>query len=326
MPDRKIRWGVLSTSKIARTTVIPAIQSSRNGTVVAIASRDLAKARQTAGELGIACAYGSYEELLADPEIDAIYNPLPVALHAEWSIRCAEAGKPTLCEKPLARDAAEARRMVEVFERRGVPLAEGFMYRFHPLSIRARELATGGAIGQVQTIRASFNALIENDDDIRFRADLGGGALRDVGCYCVGLMRWVTGEEPSGVSAFARFGEKSQVDEILVATLEFPSGVLGYLGCSLRTPFDCSYDICGTRGRVLVDFGGLVAWPGGEFKIRFWHGAEYEEIAVAPANHYRLMAEDFADAVLTGRPPRYPARDAVANMEVLDRLLASARG
>ncbi|MFN8450074.1 MAG: Gfo/Idh/MocA family oxidoreductase [Anaerolineae bacterium] len=317
-----IRWGILSTAHIGKERVIPAMQKTGNGRVVAVASRSLDRARAFADDLGIPTAYGSYEELIASPDVDAIYNPLPNSEHAEWSIRCAEAGKPTLCEKPLARDAAEAQRMVDAFAARGVLFAEAFMYRFHPQSQRVKQMLDDGAVGDIRAIQATFTFPIRSEDDIRLSKPLAGGSLMDVGCYCVNVMRFLLGAEPTDARALAVIGGRSQVDESLTGILEFPGGVLGHFDSSLRTHFAHTYEIRGTRGRISVD-QAFVMPPNGETVIRYRHDDQDEEIRIAPANSYTLMAEDFADALLNGRPPRFAPQDAVENMRVIDRLYAA---
>lgn len=320
-----IRWGVISTANIGRKRVIPAIQQSRNGTVAAVASRSLESAQAFADELDIPTAYGSYEDLLADPDIDAIYNPLPNHLHAGWSIKAAEAGKPTLCEKPLAVHADEAQGIVDAFKERGIPFAEAFMYRFHPRTERVKQLVDEGALGEVRLIRAAFSFQIGSEDNVRlYGPEQGGGSLMDVGCYCINLMRHVTSEEPERVTAAAVFGEKSGVDEWLVGTLAFPSGALGVLDCGFRSPQRHTYEIRGSEGTLIADeaFGTP---PDASTSIQLWQGETYQEVSFGPANHYVLMAEDFADAILESRPPRFDAQDAVENMRVIDRMLADAR-
>jgi xylose dehydrogenase (NAD/NADP) len=321
---QKIRWGILSTADIGRNRVIPAIRGSSNGQVYAVASRNLERAESFAAELNIPKAYGRYEDLIADPEVDAIYNPLPNHMHGEWSIRCAEADKPVLCEKPFAIDAAEAQAMVDVFAGRGILLAEAFMYRFHPRTQRVKEMVDAGAVGEVHFIRATFGFSIGSEDDIRLKKEMAGGALMDVGCYCINVIRLMTGEEPERVSAVARFGAKSGVDERLAGVLDFPSGVLGHFECSLRTHFDNSYEIRGTDGCIVVE-EAFIPHKTSETVIRHWSGDEYEEITIPPVDQYRLMVEDFADALLNRRSPRFPPQDAVHNMQVIDRLFASAR-
>lgn len=322
--SQKIRWGILSTASIGYRRFVPAAQASRNGEVTAVASRDLGKAQTYASERGIPKAYGSYEELIADPDIDAIYIPLPNSEHAPWGIRCAEAGKPVLCEKPLAASAAEAQTMVDAFAARGVLLVEGFMYRFHPQTVKVKELVAAGAVGEVMTLQAAFTFQIRGEDNIRLNKSLSGGSLMDVGCYCVNVMRLLTGEEPDRATAIARVGLQSGVDEKLSGVLGFPSGIVGHFDCGLRTYRTHTYEVRGTEGRILVE-KGFTMEPDDEPVIRCWRGDDYEEIKIAPANHFSLMAEDFADALLESRPPRFPAQDAVHNMRAIEMLLDAAR-
>ncbi len=322
---QKIRWGILSTASIGFRRVVPAIQQSSNGEVTAVASRSLEKAQQFATERNIPKAYGSYEELIADPDIDAIYNPLPNSEHAAWSIKCAEAGKPVLCEKPLAKDAAEAQTIVDAFASRGILFAEGFMYRFHPQTVKVKDMLTSGAVGKIVSLNASFTFAIRSEDNIRLSADLAGGGLMDVGCYCLNVMRLMSGEEPTRGKAIARFGQQSGVDEQLAGVIEFPSGAIGHFDCGVRAMRTHTYEIRGTEGRILIE-KGFVTEPHEEPIIRWWHGEEYEEIKMPAVNQYTIMAEDFAEALLNKRPPRFAPQDAVENMRVIDMLIASARG
>lgn len=319
-----VRWGILGTAKIVSKHMAGAIRASRNGELAAVASRDLERARRFAEEQAIPNAFGSYEELLASPEIDAIYVPLPTGLHAEWCVRCAEAGKPTLCEKPLAAGAQEGRRMVEAFSRAGVILAEGAMYHFHPLTRKVRALVADGAIGKLNAIRTSFFVGLD-DKDFRFRKDMGGGGMRDIGYYCVGMMRLLTEEEPESVKAVANWENRAEVDTAVSGVLRFPSGTHGFFSCCIKDCFfDCSYELVGAEGRILVDRGAMVAWPGESFTIKLWRGESREEIAVPEANHYQLMIEDFGDALIAGREPACPAADSLHTLEIIDKAISSA--
>lgn len=320
----KIRWGIISTANIGRKRVAPAIQQSSNGVVAAVCSRDLDKARAYADELGIPKAYGSYEELIADPEIDAIYNPLPNSEHAVWSIRCAEAGKPTLCEKPLARDAAEAKTMVDAFAERGVPFTEGFMYRFHPQTQKVKQIVDSGGVGDLQVMQAAFTFPLWDETNIRLSKPLAGGSLMDVGCYCINIMRFISGEEPVTGKAVQQIGASSGVDEKFSGVLVFPSGMFGHFDSSVRTHKAHTYEIRGTKGRIYVG-ESFVPEANAETVIQYWEGDTYHEYRVAPANQYTLMVEDFADALLNDRAPRFGPYDGVANMQVIDMLKASAK-
>lgn len=319
----KVRWGILSTANIGRR-VIPAIHASGNGVVAAVCSRSLEQAQAFAEELDIPRAFGSYEELLADSQIDAIYIPLPNSMHAEWSIKCAEAGIPTLCEKPFASDAFEAQSIVDAFERPGVLLAEAFMYRFHPQHAKVKEIIADGGIGDLQFIISSFTFRISNGANIRLSKPLAGGSLMDVGCYCVNLMRFMTGEEPAQVTASAIIGKTTGVDEALAGTLEFASGVIGHFECGLRAYRQHSYTLKGTAGMITVPTS-FVPDKAADTLVQHWQGENYTEHIIPPIDHYQLMVEDFADALINGRAPRFAPADAVNNMVVVDALLAQAR-
>ena len=322
MPD-KIRWGILSTANIGRK-VIPAIHASSNGVVAAVGSRSLARAREFAAEQNIPIAYGSYEELLASGEVDAIYNPLPNSMHAEWSIKCAQAGKATLCEKPFASDAAEAQTIVDAFAEHGVVLAEAFMYRFHPQQAKVKSILAEGGIGDLTLINSSFTFYISDAANIRLSKALAGGGLMDVGCYCVNLMRFITGEEPQAVSAVGNIGPKTGVDEILAGVLKFPSGVIGHFDCGLRADRQQSYRLKGTEGSLVVR-SSFTPDMHKDAIVQHWRGDQLTEHVIPPVDHYQLMVEDFADALLMGRAPRFPPSDAVRNMEVIDKMLGQLR-
>ena len=317
----KIRWGVISTANIGRKKVIPAIHASSNGEVVAVASRSLESAQKFAQEEGIPNAYGSYEELIADPNIDAIYNPLPNSLHAEWSIKCAEAGKPTLCEKPFASNATEAQTIVDAFEQHNVLLAEAFMYRFHPQHAKVQEIIASGGIGELRVINSSFTFPISDEANIRLSKELAGGGLMDVGCYCVNLMRFMTGEEPNSVTASAIIGDVTGVDEILAGTLQFPSNVIGHFDCGLRAHGENQYILKGTKGKIIVPVSFV---PNNDVDtiVQHWQGSDYSEYTIPAIDQYQLMVEDFNDALINSRPPRFMPSDAVNNMIVTDKMLA----
>ena len=320
------RWGILSTANIGRKRVIPAIQKSHNGVVQAVASRNKARAESFAQELDIPTVHDDYEALLADPQVDAIYIPLPNSMHAEWCFKAAEAGKPVLCEKPLAIDADQAQQMVDAFAGRNLLFAEAFMYRFHPQHQRVHEIIASGGIGQLQVINATFSFSISDANNIRLNKDLAGGALMDVGCYCVNAMRWLTGEEPQQAQAFADFGASTGVDETITGLLQFSSGVYGHFDASLRVHRHHQYELRGTQGRILVETAFVPDLsPGAVTTVHHWRGNEYNEIRVPTQDQYQLMVEDFADALQTGAEVRYPSQDAVQNMRAIDMLITSAR-
>jgi xylose dehydrogenase (NAD/NADP) len=320
---RKVRWGVIGTAGIAVRVVIPAIQSSRNGQVMAIASRDLAKAQQAARDLNIPRAYGSYEALVQDPEVDAVYIPLPNSLHREWTIRAAERGKHVLCEKPLAVTPAECDEMVEACARRGVHLMEAFMYRFHPQTVKVEELIQQGVVGEVRMVRSAFTFPLSRADDIRLRKDLGGGSVMDVGCYCIDVARWVFQDEPTHVTAAAVFGADSDVDEMLGAVLRFPGDRLAVFDCGLRTNRREWYEVVGTQAAIQVPVAFIPRDLDAD--IRIARGREQEIIRIPGTSEYRLMVEHFADCVTTGAAPRLAPSDAHANLRVVQAVLESAR-
>jgi predicted dehydrogenase len=320
----RVQWGILGTADIAAKHFIPGVRGLDNSEVLAVASRNEARAREYADQCGIPRAHGSYEALLADPDVDAVYLPLPTGLHAEWCLRCAEAGKPTLCEKPLATNAADARRIVDAFTQRNVPLAEALMYPFHPITQHVKRLVDEGAVGKIRVIQTVFCAKCERPDNYRLQPDIGGGALLDVGSYCVSVMRLLTGEEPTDVAAFAHFRDDTDVDEWMGGTLRFPSGVVASFGCGLLTEFGCSYEVFGTDGRIFVP-QGVVPNPDADGVIHYHKNYECEETVLPPANQWQLVARDFADALLENRLPSRDLEDAVRNLEALDRLRESAR-
>jgi len=319
----RLRWGVLSTANIGRAAVNPAIQASRNGELLAVASRDTERARAFAENHGIPRAFGSYEELVADDDIDAVYIPLPNGLHREWVIRCAEAGKHILCEKPLALNAAECLEMDEAARANGVHLMEAFMYRFHPRIERVRARIAGGDIGVLRMIRSSFTFKLTRPDNIRWDPDLGGGALMDVGCYCVNVSRTLVDAEPIEVQAFAKWTDRD-VDSELVGTLRFPDDVIAHFDCALTMERNEVVEAAGTDGVVVVPSAFLPGTDEVPIHLDRGRGARETE-TVAGHDEYLLMVEHFADAVLNDRPLRYSAQEAAANMRVIEALYRSAR-
>jgi xylose dehydrogenase (NAD/NADP) len=322
MSQKKIRWGVISTANIGRWAVNPAIQASRNGELVAVASRDEARAREFAEQAGIPVAYGSYEALLDDDGIDAVYIPLPNSLHREWTLRAAEAGKHVLCEKPLALSEAECREMADAADANGVKLMEAFMYRFHPRSEMMIDLMRAEHIGKLRMIQSVFTFRLRSPENIRLDPQLGGGSLMDVGCYCVNLSRTAAGCEPVEAQAIA-IQSSSGVDEMMTGTLRFPDDVLASFQCGLNTKRREAYELGGTEGCLRVADAFL---PGEDDVVIEEHrdGAEIVMHEVAGADEYRLMVEHFSDCLLTGSEPRYSATEAALNMRAIEALYASA--
>ncbi|HIJ66460.1 MAG TPA: Gfo/Idh/MocA family oxidoreductase [Candidatus Hydrogenedentes bacterium] len=315
----EVRWGILSTARIGRA-LVRGIGLSPNGRVQAVASRQLTRAREFAKELGIPRSFGSYEELIHSGEIDVIYNPLPNSMHAEWTIKALEAGLPVLCEKPIAVDAAQAREMASAARRAGLPLAEAFMYRFHPVYDRILETLAEGAIGDVVSIHSAFCfRLPERAGNIRTSAELCGGALMDVGCYCVNVSRRIAGCGPVRAAAFAR---ATTVDDTFVGLLEFPNGILASFECSIESHGKSGLAIRGTTGAITLDNPWF---PGEEFaQFVLCRGDAREAVTVPGANCYRLEVEAFAQTCRTHVPLRWLPEDSVANMAVLDALRKAA--
>jgi predicted dehydrogenase len=307
-------------------SVIPAIQQSRNGIVTAIASRDLRAAQDAAKAANIPRAFGSYQALLDDPDIDAVYIPLPNNLHKEWTIRAAERGKPILCEKPFALNATEVDEMLAAARQHRVVLMEAFMYRFHPQYARMQELIAQGVIGQVQVIRSAFSFRLEDLRNIRMQKLLGGGSLMDVGCYCVNQARLIAGAEPIAAQANAVFGKTSQVDEIFTGILRFPGDVFAHFDSGFRQAYREMLEIAGSQGRIELERPIKPGMAGGIGKITLTRADDSTEtLTTRSANHYQLMCEHFADAATNGTPLRYPPEEGRAQMRALDALYESAR-
>lgn len=319
-----LRWGVVSTAKIARRKVIPGIQRAARCEVVGIASRDLARARTIAGELGIPGVYGSYDELLADPDVDALYIPLPNDMHKEWTIKGARAGKHVLCEKPLALDATEAQEMVDVCTAEGVKLMEAFMYRLHPSWVTVQELVRSGRIGRLTAVQSWFSYFNDDPDNIRNIRDHGGGALLDIGCYNVDLSRMLFSGEPHRIGASVTRDPEMGVDVVTSAILEFAGGVSEFT-CSTRAENDQRVHIYGTEGHISIGIPFNIP-PDIPTEVYLTAGGEppvnpkTEVIRFEAADQYAIQAERFAQAVLDDEPVPIPPEDAVANMRVIDEI------
>ena len=325
----RLRFGVLGTGAINRA-VVPGIQQAPDCDVVAIASRTLDRGRAAADELTIDRAFGSYEALLASDEVEAVYISLPNHLHAEWTIAAARAGKHVLCEKPLAMDAVEAAEMVAFCESAGVVLMEAFMYRLHPLWIRTIELVQRGAIGTLVSVQSWFSYFNDDPANIRNISEYGGGALLDIGCYCVDLSRTLFGDEPSALQASARFDPASGVDTLTSAVLEFRGGLASFT-CGTRAQPDQRVHIVGTSGRIEL------SEPSRPFnlptstatQVLLTSGGGHlgqgttEAIELPAANAYERQAAAFTRAVLAGDEPPISPRGSIANMVVLDRIRAA---
>ncbi|MBK5255058.1 MAG: Gfo/Idh/MocA family oxidoreductase [Vicinamibacteria bacterium] len=322
LAPHRLRFGVLSTARIGWTSVCPAIHASRNAELGAIASRDLGQAGDFAKEALIPRHYGSYDELLQDPEIDAVYIPLPNSLHLEWAIKAAERKKHVLCEKPLALTVGECLEMQAAADKSDVRLMEAFMYRFHHRTQRLLDMARGGVVGDLRMIRSAFTFRLTRPDNIRLRADLGGGALMDVGCYCVDISRRLAGTLPVEAQAWSTQGS-SGVDTQFAGSLRFENGLVAQFDCALDIERREFVEVVGVDG-TLVASEAFVSGPGGvEIVERHGRGPETRH-AIAGEDPYQRMVEHFADAVLTGEPVRYGVADAAGTMAIIEALKRSA--
>lgn len=325
--SRKIRWGVLSTAKIGLRKVIPAMQRGQLCTVVGIASRDRRKAEEAAAALGIQKACGSYEELLADREIDAVYIPLPNHLHVPWSIHCAEAGKHVLCEKPIGLSAAEARQLIEARDRTGVKIGEAFMARSNPQWLRARELVREGLIGELRVFSGFFSYFNRDPGNIRNMEQIGGGGLMDIGCYPITLSRMLFGAEPLRVTTLIERDPEMKIDRLTSALLEFPSGQ-GVFTCSTQlVPYQRMH-LIGTKGRIEIEVP--VNAPNDRPNRLFiddgssvtGDGLRVEELPVC--DQYTVQGDLFSRAILENGPVPTPLEDSLRNMAVIDAVFRSA--
>lgn len=319
-----VKWGVLSTAKIGREKVIPGIQAAPNCEVVAIAGRDPGRTGDVADQLGIPTRHETYEALLDDPEIDAVYIPLPNHLHMEWTIRAAEAGKHVLCEKPLALTAADGQRMVDASTENGVVFMEAFMYRLHPTWQTALDIVRSGRIGELVTVQSWFSYYNDDPSNIRNIADYGGGALMDIGCYPINLSRLLFGAEPESVSGSIVRDPSSGVDITTSGLLEFADGTSTFT-CSTRCAPDQRVHVYGSAGRLSFEIPFNIP-PDRPTHLWLTTGAVTESIVFDSADQYRIEAEQFATAIETGEAVPIPPSDGVANMTVIERLVASTDG
>jgi predicted dehydrogenase len=325
--SNKLRWGVLSTANIGLMKVLPAMQEGQYTTVTAIASRDIVRARKAASALGIEKAYGSYEELLTDPEIDAIYNPLPNQLHVPWTIRAAEAGKHVLCEKPLSLTATEAESLLAVRARTGVKIGEAFMIRSYPQWLRVRELLDEERIGKLRSVMGVFSYFNINPANIRNQVDSGGGALMDIGCYLVHASRYAFAQEPRRVVALIDRDPQMHTDRLTSAILDFDGGQSIFTCSTQLVPYQRIHFL-GAKGRIEIEipFNAPKDRPtrifiddGGEL---FGSGITTETFPVL--DQYTLQGDAFSKAVLEGGEVPVPVEDAMKNMAVIDAIFDSA--
>jgi len=324
-----VKWGIISTAKIGLEKVIPAMQTQPLCEIAAIASRDLATARAAAGQLGIEKAYGSYEELLADSEIEAVYNPLPGHLHVPWSVKAAEAGKHVLCEKPLSMDAAEARLLIEARDRAGVLIQEAFMVRTHPQWLRARELVRGGRIGDLRAIQGFFSYSNLDPANIRNIPEVGGGGVYDIGCYPITTCRYIFEAEPTRVVSLIDWDPVMKTDRLASAILDFPAGQASFTCSTQLVPYQ-RMNIFGAKGRIEVEipFNAPTAEP---CKIFVDDGSAAPSTSSAvtetfeTTDQYAIQGQLFSQAIRSGEPLEFPLENAVNNMLIIDAVFRSAK-
>jgi len=319
----KIRFGILSTAKIGRQDVIPALQQSEFNEVTAIASRTIERAQETANELDIPEAYGSYEELLADPDVDAVYNPLPNHMHVPWTMRALEANKHVLCEKPLGMSKDEVLDLVNFAEKYpDLKVMEAFMYRFHPQWIRTKKLIDEGEIGKLQTIRSAFSYYKTDPNNIRNKPEMGGGGLMDVGCYCISLSRFLFDSEPNRIMGYVEKDPNLKVDKLASGILDFEHGSSTFT-CSMQMEAEQTVTAYGTDGKITIDIPFNP--PANEkTQLRLVKGGQAETIMIEPSNHYALQGDAFAKSILNNTPVPTPLTDAVANMKAIEAIVESA--
>jgi predicted dehydrogenase len=323
----KVRWGVLGAAKIARLKVIPAMQRGARTEIAALASRTEATARTVAGELGIPKAYGSYEELLADPDIDAIYNPLPNHLHVPWSVKAAEAGKHVLCEKPIAMNAAETLTLIEARNRTGVKIGEAFMVRTHPLWLRARELVRNGTLGDVRAIMSNYSYFKDDTTNVRNVLEFGGGGLMDIGCYPVTMSRFLLDREPTRVIAAIERDPQMGIDRLTSALLDFTPAHACFT-CSTQLVSSQQMQIFGSKARIQIEIPYNIV-PDEPAQIRIDDGsavgggnARVEEFAAV--DQYTIQGDLFSQAIQENGKVPVPLENALANMAIIDALFRSA--
>jgi predicted dehydrogenase len=323
----KVRWGVLGVAGIATRKVIPAMQQGELSTVTAIASRDAQKASAAAAALGIPKAYGSYEALLDDPEIDAVYNPLPNDLHVPWSIRAAERGKHVLCEKPIALSSAQARELVAVRDRTGVKMQEAFMVRTHPQWLRARDLVRDGRIGEPRAMAGVFSYFNDDPANIRNVPEMGGGALMDIGCYLINTSRFIFGREPDRVAGAVSRDPRYGIDRLTSMLLDY-GGVHLVGTCSMQMVYYQRMQIFGSRGLVdiKIPFNAprdrpceIVVDTGADL-----FGGGQERIEIPVCDQYTIQGDLFSKAILDDTEVPEPLEDAVRNMECIEAVFRSA--
>ena len=321
---KKIRWGILSTAKIGREKVIPAMQAGKLCDVVAIASRNKEQGKLVADRLNIPVAYDSYEKLLNDPQIDAVYIPLPNHLHVEWAIKSIKAGKHVLCEKPIGLSLVEAKQLQQAAQQNPeLRIMEAFMYRFHPQWQAAKKMVNDGTIGELKTLQSFFSYYNADPANIRNKKEMGGGGMMDIGCYCVSLSRFIFGKEPVGVSGNVEYDPVLETDRSATGMLDFSTGTATFTCSTQLAPYQ-RVNILGTKARIEIEipFNAPTDKP-----TRIWlHTKDStEEIGFATANQYTIQGDLFSQAILNNDPVPTPLEDAINNMKVIDAVFKSEK-
>ena len=331
---RRVRWGVLGSARVALAVTMPGIARSRNGRILAVASRSSDRARELSEQFSIERVYGGYGELLRDADVEAVYIPLPNSLHKEWTIKAAEAGKHVLCEKPLASNARDAQEMIDACRSYGVLLMEAFAHRFHPQNVYVKNLVDEGRIGKVRLITSVHSSGRPLGNDIRLNKELAGGVLMDKGCYCVNTARFILGSEPLSVAARVVYGDRSGVDERVSAQLEFPGEAVVQFDTSFflgSAAYHQGYEVFGESGRILVPtgFAQLATYRRNEIVdtevLVTDDDGNMEKVSIAGEHQWKLEVEYFADRVLLGEAIGHPAENGLANMTVIDAIYTSGR-
>ncbi len=320
----KVSWGVLSTANIGTEKVIPAMQKGTYSEIYAIASRDLDRAKQVAKILSIPKAYGSYGELLADKEIAAIYIPLPNHLHVEWTIKSLKAGKHVLCEKPIGMnydDAVYLQNEIKYFHK--LKVMEAFMYKHHPQMQKVKKLINNGKIGDLRTIHTMFSYYNDNPNNIRNMADIGGGGLLDIGCYCISISRFLFNAEPKQLCATIEYDPKFKTDRFVSSILKFEKGNALFT-CSTQLENNQFAKVIGTKGKIEIETPFTPSFVEKE-KVTLYSGDDKEEINLEPSNHYTIQGDMFSQAILNDTEVFTPFDDAVANMKVIDKIIESSK-
>jgi xylose dehydrogenase (NAD/NADP) len=313
-----VRYGVLSTAQIAVNRHVPSARAASNSEIVAISSRDQTKAEQSAAELGIGKAYGSYQALLDDPDIDAVINPLPNGMHCEWTIKAAQAGKHILCEKPLAVTVAECRQMIDAAKANGVLLVEAFTHRLNPQLQCARRLVQQGEIGEVKLARAELTFSIRDwENDVRVKPELGGGALLDAGCYCISAVRFALNAEPVAAQAFQHV--RNGVDATMTGLLRFAGDHVAYIATGMEEPFRCLLEVVGSQGVITV-----LNMFDEEADVHIAIGNDERVEKFSGPDRFQVQFERFSNCILQGKAPEFPPEDGLKNVAVLQALKQAA--